>query len=224
MNQISSEAIIIRRTNYGEADRILQLLTPDYGVVSAIAKGIRREKSKLAGGLELFAVCDVTVIQGRGDLGIVSSARLRDFYGKILQEYERMQFAYECIKLVTKAANAAPEPEFYELLKNAYIYLNQLSIDWRLIEIWFRLKLSHLLGRGLNLHYDQEGANLEVGQAYHFDVGDMTFVKAVSGRFGADEIKFLRIASVKEPDVLTHIGGIDTVLENCLWLARAVSE
>ena len=46
-------AIVLRRTNYGEADRILQLLTPK-GKRSVMAKGVRRERSKLAGGIELL--------------------------------------------------------------------------------------------------------------------------------------------------------------------------
>ena len=62
-------AIVLRRTNYGEADRILQLLTPE-GRRSVMAKGVRREKSKLAGGIELFALTDVVIGQGRGELGI----------------------------------------------------------------------------------------------------------------------------------------------------------
>ena len=53
-------AIVLRRTNYGEADRILQLLTPK-GKRSVMAKGARRERSKLAGGIELFALCDVVL-------------------------------------------------------------------------------------------------------------------------------------------------------------------
>ena len=56
MQTLRTEAIILRRTNYGEADRILNMLTPQHGKVSAIAKGVRKAKSKLAGGLELFAV------------------------------------------------------------------------------------------------------------------------------------------------------------------------
>ena len=54
------KAIVLRRTNYAEADRVLQLLTPK-GRRSVIAKGVRRERSKLAGGIELFAICDVVI-------------------------------------------------------------------------------------------------------------------------------------------------------------------
>jgi len=63
-----------------------------------IAKGVRREKSKLAGGIELFALCDVVVRRGRGELGILTSAQLQQFYRHILDSYERMQFGYEMLK------------------------------------------------------------------------------------------------------------------------------
>ena len=75
MKTIRTRAIVLRRTNFGEADRILQLLTPE-GRRSVMAKGVRREKSKLAGGIELFAITDVVLGEGRGDLGILTSAQL----------------------------------------------------------------------------------------------------------------------------------------------------
>lgn len=224
MKQIRTEAIILRRTNYGEADRILKLLTPDQGVLSAIAKSVRKDKSKLAGGLELFATCDVTIIEGRGDLGIVTSARIKNFYGRILQDYDRMQFAYEAIKRVSTSVETVAELEFYELLAHTYASLDNLQIDWRLTEIWFRLKLAQLLGRGLNMHYDSAGNKLHEDKKYNFDIDEMGLSESPNGRFTAADIKFLRLASVKSPEVLGHIGGLDEVLENCLWLARVVSE
>ena len=75
MQTLRTEAIILRRTNYGEADRILNVLTPEHGKVSAIAKGVRKAKSKLAGGLELFAVSDITILKGKSDMGTFEAAR-----------------------------------------------------------------------------------------------------------------------------------------------------
>ena len=66
MQVFKTEAIMLRRTNYGEADRIISFITPDRGKLSAIAKGVRKPKSKLAGGLELFAASDITIAEGRG--------------------------------------------------------------------------------------------------------------------------------------------------------------
>lgn len=224
MNQVKTEAMILRRTNYGEADRIINFLTPQHGVVSAIAKGVRKSKSKLAGGLEIFAVTDVTYIQGRGELAIVSSARMRDFFGNLLNEYERMQLGYEFIKQLSTATSTVSEPEFYELLKNAFTWLNDLSIDWRLSEICFRLRMAQLLGHAVNLQYDITGARLSAEGRYNYDIGESGFVASNNGAFGADEIKFLRLAAVKSPQVLRQISGLDAVIDNSLWLARVISE
>src|SRR3954469_2246628 len=114
MTTIRTRAIVLRRTNYGEADRILQLLTPE-GKRSVMAKGVRREKSRLAGGIELFAISDIVITQGKGDLGILTSARLVQFYRHIMEDYDTMQFAYEVIKQVTRASEMVDEPEWYDV-------------------------------------------------------------------------------------------------------------
>ena len=53
-NDIRTKALVLRRTNFGEADRIINFLT-EQGIISAIAKGVRKEKSKLAGSTTNFA-------------------------------------------------------------------------------------------------------------------------------------------------------------------------
>ena len=71
MKQRKTSAIILRRTNFGEADRILSLLTPE-GKISAIARGVRKQKSKLAGGVEIFALNEVVLIEGKSDIQTIS--------------------------------------------------------------------------------------------------------------------------------------------------------
>ena len=79
MSTERTKAIVLRRTNYGEADRIVTLLTP-LGQRSVMARGVRREKSRLAGSIELFAVSDVVLRRGKGDLYVLTQARLENFY------------------------------------------------------------------------------------------------------------------------------------------------
>ena len=55
---------VLRRTNYGEADRILNIITRQ-GKISAIAKGVRKSKSKLAGNIEIFSLIDFNIHQGK---------------------------------------------------------------------------------------------------------------------------------------------------------------
>lgn len=224
MQTFRTEAIILRRTNYGEADRILNLLTPERGKVSAIAKGIRKSKSKLAGGLELFATCDVTILQGKSDMGTVSSARLVKFYGDILKDYDRMQLAYELIKMTNRAAEMVGESEFYYLLRDGMVYLNELTVDYRVVELWFRLRCASALGVGLNLAATAQGEQLKADVRYNFDFGDMAFGPHPSGRFGSEHIKLLRLAHAKDPGILRQVSGLSDVLDDCLWLVRALNQ
>lgn len=217
-----TEAIILRRTNYGEADRILQLLTPERGKVSAIAKGVRRPKSKLAGGLELFAVSDLTIMEGRGDMGTVTSARMKQFYNNLLHDYDRMQFAYEAIKAINRATETVSEPEFYYLLHDTLAFCNNLAIDWRLCELWFRLRLAHLLGYGLNIATTHGNQRLSPDKLYQFDVGDMMFVEVANGPYTGEVLKLLRLAATQTPNVLAKIRGIETPLVTALHLVRTL--
>jgi DNA repair protein RecO (recombination protein O) len=101
-NQIIAEAIVHSRTDFQEADRILTMLTPNHGKLKVIAKGVRRPRSKLAGGIELLSVNDVTVLPGRGELGTLISSRLKAHYGQIVQDINRTMLAYELLKPGTK--------------------------------------------------------------------------------------------------------------------------
>lgn len=224
MQTLRTEAIILRRTNYGEADRILNVLTPEHGKVSAIAKGVRKAKSKLAGGLELFAVSDITILKGKSDMGTISSARMDTFYGNILKEYERMQLGYEIIRLINRATETVAEEEFYYLLKNSLIYLHELSVDYRVVEVWFRLHFAAALGVGLNVATSLDGQPLKSDAAYDFDFSDMAFVVRPGGRFTADHIKVLRLIQAKNPAILRQVSGLGAVLDDCLWLARTLNQ
>ncbi|MFZ2495012.1 MAG: DNA repair protein RecO, partial [Candidatus Saccharimonadales bacterium] len=119
MSSLRTKAIVLSRVNYGEADRIMQIITPEQGKLGVIAKGVRREKSKLAGGIELLAICDLTLHQGKGELAIVTSARLDTFFGHILEDYDRLQLAYFMLKDIAKAAEILSEPAFYDLTRHA---------------------------------------------------------------------------------------------------------
>ena len=88
-NYIRTFGYVLRRTNYGEADRILNIITP-LGKISAIAKGVRKEKSKLAGGVEMFSLIDFNIHKGKSDLGTVIGAKMIKYYGEILKNYDRM--------------------------------------------------------------------------------------------------------------------------------------
>lgn len=80
-------AVVLRQHKLGEADRILTLLTRDNGIVRAVAKGVRRTKSKFGARLEPFAHVDVLLYPGR-NLDIVTQVHTIDaFGGDIVTDY-----------------------------------------------------------------------------------------------------------------------------------------
>ena len=215
-----TRAIVLRRTNYGEADRVLQLLTPE-GRQSAIARGVRKEKSKLAGGIELFAVSDIVLGKGRGELSIVTSARLVQFYRHILEDYDRLQFGYSAIKLVAKASDTVDEPEWYDLLSEVFKGLDVLTIPLALVQAWFYLQYAALLGHELNLARTIDGEKFSADGRYRYDVGEQGLQAAETGELTGDHIKLLRLLATKPLTVLVQIGGLGPVLSECLYVARS---
>src|SRR5947208_10522924 len=71
---LKTEAIVLRSIRYGEADRILHLYTPRDGRLAAIAKGVRRSRSRFGARLEPFFHIGIVLHEGRGDLFTVTSA------------------------------------------------------------------------------------------------------------------------------------------------------
>lgn len=214
-----TRAIVLRRTNYGEADRILRLITP-LGQRSVIAKGSRREKSKLAGGIELFAISDIVINSGKSDLGILTSARLVQFYRHILEDYDRLQFGYEAINLIAKASESIDEPDWYGVLSEIYMGLDVSTIPLQLIQTWFYLHYAELTGYELNLSQDVTGQPLDGDKTYMYDSGERALRPAEQGDINANHIKLLRVMMTKPIQTIAQIGGVGDILPDCWLIAR----
>lgn len=219
MKTTRTRAIVLRRVNYGEADRIIHLLTP-IGRLNVMARGVRREKSKLAGGIELFAVSDVVVGQGKGDLKVLTSARLIQFYRHILEDYDRTQFSYEMLKQVGRASETLDEPEWYDIAAEVLMGLDNRSVPLLLVQTWFYLHFAAMLGYELNTQRDYQGAKLLETGLYRYDETEKGFIDAQNGEITADHIKILRLAAHKPLQAIIQVGGIESLLPLCLETAR----
>lgn len=225
MNQQISKAIVLARTDYGEVDRILTLLTPDHGKLRLIAKGVRRVKSKLAGGIELFSVSDITYIKGRGDMGTLVSTRLIKHFGHIIKDINRTMLGYELIKQLNKATEDEPEPEYFTLLDQAFEALDDTAIDSSLIRMWFAMQLLRLAGHAPNLHTDTTGRKLEQTARYNFDFEAMALTPHPQhGEFDASHIKFLRLGFAgNTPKVLAAVQGSAELAAACASLMQTLA-
>src|SRR4051794_33548541 len=83
---LKTEGIVLRSIRYGEADRILHLYTPEHGRLSAIAKGVRRARSRFGGRLEPFFRLALILYEGRSDLLTVTSAETLAGHPRLRQD------------------------------------------------------------------------------------------------------------------------------------------
>ncbi|MDO8591452.1 MAG: DNA repair protein RecO [bacterium] len=193
MNRYVTQGIVLTRTDYGEADRILSFLTSDHGKVRAIAKGVRKSKSKLAGGIELFSLSDLTLIIGRGELHTLISSRLVRHYGNIVKNIERTNLAYEMLKNINRATEDEPEPAYFKLLDVGLAALDDPTLDINLSKLWFDMQLLKLAGHIPNLHTNSTGTKLADSKTYNVNLEQMSFEPASRGALSANHIKFMRL-------------------------------
>jgi DNA repair protein RecO (recombination protein O) len=95
------EAIVLRHLDWGEADRLLWLFTREIGKVRAVAKGIRKPRSRKAGHLEPFTRAEVLLAYGR-DIPIITQAEAKDAYPTLREDLVRMGYASYIVELLDR--------------------------------------------------------------------------------------------------------------------------
>lgn len=92
-----AEAIVLRRSDFLEADRRLTLFTPDRGRLNVVAKGVRRPASRMAGHLELFTLAKVFVVRRRS-LDLVVQAETVQTFPELRSDLNRLPYAYQAVE------------------------------------------------------------------------------------------------------------------------------
>jgi DNA repair protein RecO (recombination protein O) len=141
-----SKGIVLRSIRYGEADRILDLYTRDAGLVSAIAKGIRRTRSRFGARLEPLSCVDFVAYHGRTLDTVTQAEVLRSFHG-VREHLARFEAAAGMVGSV-RALSGGDEADrrVFNLLYNGLDTLERCDSGFGSVEAAFGLKLSVLAG------------------------------------------------------------------------------
>ena len=99
-----TRAVLLRSVDFGEADRIVTLLTDAQGRVAVMARGARRSQKRFGGALEPFALIEATVALGAGDVGRLSEAHVIRAFPRLLGSLEAMREAGRALELVRAVA------------------------------------------------------------------------------------------------------------------------
>src|SRR5215210_4955966 len=140
---LKTEGIVLRSIRYGEADRVLHLYTPQRGRVSAIAKGVRRARSRFGGRLEPFFRLDLVLYEGRSDLLTVTSAETLAGHPRLREDGRALDAAARACDAVGRLfGDGDPHPGVYHLLANELALLDgEPAKATRANALAFRLKL-----------------------------------------------------------------------------------
>jgi DNA repair protein RecO (recombination protein O) len=115
--KLKTEAVVLRSIRYGEADRVLHLYSATRGRIGAIAKGVRRPRSRFGGRLEPFFRLDLVLYEGRGDLATVTSAHTLAAHANLRASGPALEAAARACDAVLRLCDTAEaNPPAYNLL------------------------------------------------------------------------------------------------------------
>jgi DNA repair protein RecO (recombination protein O) len=142
---------VLRRTNFGETDRIVTLYTRERGKLSGIAKGARKPVSRLAGATELLTHGRFQLASGT-NLDIITQVDVKDSFPRIRGDLSRIAYATYLLELVDKLVEERDaNPEIFDSLLSA-LYLIERPNDPEKIAHMFELHFMRLLGYEPTLH------------------------------------------------------------------------
>lgn len=143
------EALLLRKTPYGESDVVATLLTPAMGRVGALARGARSSKKRFGGALDFFNVFRAEISQSRGGMLKLLGVELVRSYGGIMTDVDRFAAGghfLEIARLGTREDD--PSPEFFHLLQSALEALNAGCDEKSLVRV-FQARWLAAMGYGL---------------------------------------------------------------------------
>jgi len=140
-----TEGIVLKSMEYEEADKIVTIYTKNYGKITAIAKGVRKTKSKFGSSLEILTHSNFLIYKGR-NIDIVSQTEILESFFSTSKEVIKFAFAVNCVEVVNRLTE---EQEIniglFNLLKEVLHYLKG-SNDPKLLTLSFKWQTISILG------------------------------------------------------------------------------
>ena len=146
MAQLTTSAIVLRRADYRDNDRMLTLFSPTLGRIDALCRGCRRQKSPLMAASELFCSGEYVLYQTGERTTVVSCAVSESFYA-LRGDYERLAHGMYALELCAAAVQPAQENErLFLLLLRSLAHLCYSEIPPRRVTAVFLMGMTSLLG------------------------------------------------------------------------------
>ncbi|NDJ75257.1 MAG: DNA repair protein RecO [Chloroflexi bacterium] len=144
-------AVVLKRQDFGEADRLVLVLTPGHGKLRAIAKGVRKPIARSTGHVELFTLVDMLISRGR-ELHVIAQAETVEPFLPLREDLLRGTYANHLVELLDRfTAEADVGRAEFDLLVDALGWLCS-DVDLRLVARYYEMSLLRLAGFAPSLH------------------------------------------------------------------------
>jgi DNA repair protein RecO (recombination protein O) len=166
-----ADALVIRSREFGESDRLLTLFSREMGKLQALAKGVRKPKSRQRAGAQLFTYGDFLIHRGK-TMDTVSQCSPKESFGHLWNDLDRTFSAIGIAELIDISTVAAqPNPELFALTLTCFFLLEHF--DPSLVLCAYALRLTALMGYSPRL-----GECAECGDSVN---GDRLFFSSDAG-------------------------------------------
>ena len=168
MDPFVTQGLVLRQTQYHEADRILTILTPKLGVISALAKNSLRPRSKLFSGCGLFCYSEFVLVPGR-NMYLVEEADVSNVFRGISSSVEGLGLAMYMDEMVTALSPTGTEAgQVLRLLLNCLYMISENKAEPRVVKAVFELRTMSECGFLPQLVYCRDCGRYE-GDSFYFD-------------------------------------------------------
>lgn len=206
-----TEAIVLKRTNFGEADRLLTLYSKEFGKISAIAKGARKPQSRKTGHVELFMRSKFFIAKGR-NLDIITQAEMVDPHAPLREDLMRVSHASYAVELLNRfTVEEDPHSGIYDLSDQTLSRYSEMD-DLELVTRYYELRLLSLTGFQPRLYHCASCGEdiLEQDQFFSPELGGILCPncrhadpRAVP--ISASAVKVLRYLQTRNWDTVKHL-------------------
>lgn len=146
MATLNTSALVIRRADYSDYDRMVTLFSPEHGRIDAIARGCRKQKSHLHNACEPFVSGEFQLFQ-KGERFSIEQCQISESFFELRMDYDRLQHGVYWLKLLDAAVMPdVPMPDLFLITLRALAHLNYSDIQPELLTMAFEMHFMAQLG------------------------------------------------------------------------------
>ncbi len=150
----STKGIVLKAVNYRDADRIFTLYSESYGKIPAIARGVRRIRSKRGGSLDTLNFVSFTYFEGSTGHRSITEVQVLDSFVRLKSSVERISRAYKILSFMhRRVVDEVPDPRIFWLTQSTLTLLDDLTLSADAPLLYFYVNMLDYLGFRLDLNH-----------------------------------------------------------------------